>query len=237
MKSISSVLLLALAACSSSNNSNVALGARAGTAASTAAAPLGQQAQALNTCDGFVITRVRMVLSEVKLEAEQTASDAGSSSGEIEFKSAPSLLDLPQSALDSGTTTQVTVAEVPAGTYHEIKFKIHKISQSEAGSDAGLQAMAAQNASVIVDYTKNGAVPASGPFVSSVDAQQKLEGTFPLTDGDHALTLNIDASTWFGTATSCLDPAIANNRSDIENNIQKSLKAYKDDDHDGHEDH
>ncbi|MFL5451961.1 MAG: hypothetical protein ACJ78V_08655 [Myxococcales bacterium] len=238
MKRISSLLVLGLAACSSSNNSNVALGARAGTGASTAAAPLGQQAQALNTCDGFVITRLRMVLSEVKLESEQTTTaDAGSSAGEIEFKSAPSLLDLPQSALDSGTTTQVTVAEVPAGTYHEIKFKIHKISQSEAGSDAGLQAMAAQNASVIVDYTKNGAVPASGPFVSSVDAQQKLEGTFPLTDGDHALTLNIDASTWFGTATSCLDPAIANNRSAIENNIQKSLKAYKDDDHDGHEDH
>jgi len=237
MKRISSVLLLALAACSSSNNSNVALGARAGSAASTAAAPLGQQAQALNTCDGFVITRLRMVLSEVKLEAEQTASDAGTSSGEIEFKSAPSLLDLPQTALDSGTTTQVTVADVPAGTYHEITFKIHKISASEAGSDAGLQAMAAQNASVIVDYTKNGAVPASGPFVSSVDAQQKLEGTFPLTDGDHSLTLNIDASTWFTKGTTCLDPAVANNRSDIENNIQKSLKAYKDDDHDGHEDH
>jgi hypothetical protein len=235
MKRISSVLLLALAACSSSSNSNVALGARAGTAASTAAAPLGQQAQALNTCDGFVITRVRMVLSEVKLEAEETASDAGSSSGEIEFKSAPSLLDLPQTALDSGTTTQVTIADVPAGTYHEIKFKIHKISQSEAGSDSGLQAMATANASVMVDYTASGA--ARPTFVSSVDAQQKLEGTFPLTDGDHSLTLNIDASTWFTKGTACLDPAVASNRSDIENNIQKSLKAYKDDDHDGHEDH
>jgi hypothetical protein len=235
MKRISSVLLLALAACSSSNNSSVGLGARAGTAASTAAAPLGQQAQALNTCDGFVITRLRMVISEVKLEAEETASDAGSSSGEIEFKSAPSLLDLPQSALDSGTTTQVTVAEVPAGTYHEIKFKIHKISQSEAGSDQGLLAMAQQNASVMVDYTASGATRPA--FVSSVDAQQKLEGTFPLTDGDHSLTLNIDASTWFTKGTTCMDPANPANQSDIDNNIQKSLKAYKDDDHDGHEDH
>src|SRR3954470_5905394 len=214
MKRISSLLVLGLAACSSSNNSNVALGARAGTGASTAAAPLGQQAQALNTCDGFVITRLRMVLSEVKLESDQTTTaDAGSSSGEIEFKSAPSLLDLPQSALDSGTTTQVIVADVPPATYNEIKFKIHKISQSEAGSDQGLLAMAQLNASVMIDYTANGAT--RPPFVSSVDAQQKLEGTFPLTDGDHSLTLNIDASTWFTKGTTCMDPANPNNRSDI----------------------
>jgi hypothetical protein len=194
---------------------------------------VNQQAQALQACGGFVITRVRMVLSEVKLETEQTASDAGTTSGEVEFKSAPSLLDLSQAALDSGTTQQVTVAEIPAGTYHEIRFRIHKISQSEAGSDAGLQAMAAQNASVIVDYTKNGV--AQAPFVSSVDADQKLEGNFPLTEGSHAMTLNIDASTWFTKGTTCLDPATAN-PSDINNNIQNSLRAFKDDDHDGRED-
>jgi Domain of unknown function (DUF4382) len=232
MKRISCVLAIALAACSGSNNSNVTLSARAGSAASTAASPVGQQTQALQACDGFVITRVRMVLSEVKLEAEQTASDAGTSSGEVEFKSAPSLLDLAQSNLDSGTTQQVTVAEIPAGTYREIKFKIHKISQSEAGTNAGLQDMA--NASVKVDYTKNGV--AQPTFTTDVDAQQQLEGSFPLTEGNHALTLNLDASTWFTKGTTCLDPANQANLSDINNNIQKSLKAYKDDDHDGHED-
>jgi len=232
MKPVLCLLAVSLGACSSSSSSsNVALSARAGTLASTAAAAADQQTQALQACNGFVITRVRMVISEVKLEGP---SDGGSSD-EVEFKSAPILMDLPQTALDSGTTQQITVAEVPAGTYNEIKMKIHKVSQSEAGSDSGLQAMAAANASVMVDYTANGATRPT--FVSSVDAQQKLEGTFPLTGGSHALTLNIDASTWFTKGTSCLDPANSNNSSDIDNNIQKSLKAYKDDDHDGHEDH
>src|SRR3954470_1745958 len=229
MKRISSLLVLGLAACSSSNNSTVALNARAGTAASTASAPLGQQAQALQAC-GAVINHVRMVISEVKLEAEQTSSDAGSSSGEVEFKTAPSLLDLDQSALDNGTTHQVIAADVPAGTYHEIRFRIHNISSSEAGSDAGLQAMAGN--SVKVDYTKTGATqPAT--FTSQLNEDQKMEGTFPLTDGSHALTLNLDASTWFNNRNGgCLDPVKDTNA--IEDNIKASLKAYKDDDHDGH---
>ncbi|MFL5360259.1 MAG: DUF4382 domain-containing protein [Myxococcales bacterium] len=235
MKRISSLLVLGLAACSSSNNSNVALNARAGTAASTAASPIGQQTQALAAC-GATINHVRMVISEVKLESDQNASDAGSSSGEVEFKTAPSLLDLDQTALDTGTTHQVIAADVPAGTYHEIRFKIHKISSSEAGSDAGLQAMAGN--SVKLEYTKTGATQ-SVTYNSTVDAQQKMEGTFPLTDGDHALTLNIDASTWLNNPRGgCLDPVgNPNDASDVNNNIQKSLKTYKDDDHDGHEDH
>jgi hypothetical protein len=93
------------------------------------------------------------------------------------------------------------------------------------------------NSSVKVDYTKTGATQ-SATFVTDVDAQQKMEGTFPLTDGNHALTLNLDASTWFNNPNGgCLDPANPSDASDIDNNIQKSLKAYKDDDHDGHEDH
>jgi len=230
MNRISCVLVLVLAACSGSNNASVALGARAGATALTAASATNQQAQPLQACDGIVVSRVRMVLSEVKLEGP-SSSDAGTGD-EVEFKSAPMLLDLSGTTLDSGATQQVTVADVRAGTYREIKFKIHKLSQGEAGSDATLQAMGAN--SVIVTYTKNG-----GPqltFASDVDAQQKLEGTFDLAEGSHTLTLNVDASTWFTKGTACLDPAIPSNLSDINNNIQNSLKAFRDDDRDGHED-
>jgi hypothetical protein len=232
MNRISCVLVLALAACSGSNTANVTLGARAGATASTAASATNQQAQALEACNGtIVVSRVRMVLSEVKLEGP-SSSDAGTGD-EVEFKSAPMLLDLAGTTLDSGTTQQVTVADVPAATYREIKFKIHKLSQGEAGSDAGLQAMGAN--SVLVDYTKNGGAPLT--FTSDVDAQQQLEGTFDLAEGSHTLTLNVDASTWFTNGTRCLDPAIGSNLSDINNNIQNSLKAFRDDDRDGHDDH
>jgi len=233
MTRISCLLALTLAAaCGGSNNASVALSARSGTTASTAASAVNQQAQPLQACGGIVITRLRMVVSEVKLEGP-AATDAGTAD-EVEFKSAPMLLDLSGTALDNGTTQQVTVADVRAGTYTEMRFRIHDISASEAGSDAGLQAMAAKNASIIVDYT-NGGAPLT--FVSNVDAQQKLEGTFNLTEGSHAMTLNVDASTWFTKAGACLDPSKAGNLSDINNNIQNSLKAFQDDDHNGREDH
>ena len=92
MNRISCLLALTLAAaCGGSNNASVALSARTGTAASTAASAVNQQAQALQACGTIVITRLRMVVSEVKLEGPASA-DAGTAD-EVEFKSAPMLLE------------------------------------------------------------------------------------------------------------------------------------------------
>lgn len=236
MKRVLFLTVLALAACGGSGNANVALLARAGSAASTAAIPAGQQALTLNLGNGIVINRLRVVINEVKLEGTAAAADAGTA-GEVEFRSAPVLLDLSGTALDNATAQQITIANVRAGTYREIKFKIHKPSSSESGvgSDAGLAAMANQGSSVIVDGTIDNA---PFTFTSSVDAQQQAEGTFDFTEGTHGLTLNLDATTWFGgSGASRLDPRQSGSRSQIENNIQNSFKAFQDDDHDGHEDH
>jgi hypothetical protein len=238
MNRISCVLVLTLAAaCGGSGSSQVALSARAGTAASTAATATGQQAQPLDLGNGIILTRVRVVLSEVKLEG--TASTDAGTGDEVEFKSAPVLLDLSGPSLDNGTTQQITLSNVKPGTYREIKFKIHKPSVSDTGvsADAGLAAMANQGFSIIVDGTIDGA---QFTFNSAVDAQQQAEGTFNFSDGNHALTLNLDATTWFGgTGTSRLDPRSPSGtvRSRIENNIQTSFKAFQDDDHNGREDH
>jgi hypothetical protein len=238
MNRISCVLVLTLAAaCGGSGSSQVALSARAGTAASTAATATGQQAQPLDLGNGIVLTRVRVVLSEVKLEGT-AATDAGTGE-EVEFKSAPVLLDLSGASLDNGTTQQITLSNVKPGTYREIKFKIHKPAVSDTGvsADAALAAMANQGFSIIVDGTIDGA---QFTFNSAVDAQQQAEGTFNFSDGNHALTLNLDATTWFGgTGSSRLDPRNPNGtvRSRIENNIQNSFKAFQDDDHNGREDH
>jgi hypothetical protein len=48
--------------------------------------------------------------------------------------------------------------------------------------------------------------------------------------------VNVDASSWFTFNGSRLDPRNEQNRSQIENNIQNSFKAFKDDDHDGQPD-
>ena len=67
MNRVSSALVLGLAACGGSGSAHVALGARAGTPASTVGAR-GQEAQPLDLKNGIVVTRLRVVLSEVKLE-------------------------------------------------------------------------------------------------------------------------------------------------------------------------
>ncbi|TMB30873.1 MAG: hypothetical protein E6J61_11675 [Deltaproteobacteria bacterium] len=235
MNRISCLLVLTLAAaCGGSGSSQVALSARAGTAASTAATAAGQQSQPLDLGNGIILTHLRVVLSEVKLEGT-ASTDAGTTGDEVEFKTAPMLLDLAGASLDNGTTQQITISDVKAGTYREIKFKIHKLSSSDPGvaSDAALAAMASH--SIIVDGTIDGT---AFTFTSAVDAQQQAEGTFNFGDGSHAMTLNLDASTWFGgTGASRLDPRVGGNQSAIENNIQKSFKAFQDDDHNGREDH
>jgi hypothetical protein len=235
MKRITFASVLALAACGGSGTANVALSARAGTAASTAATAAGQQAQPLDLGNGIIVTHLRVVLSEVKLEG--TASTDAGTGEEIEFKTAPVLLDLAGASLDNGTTQQISLSNVKSGTYREIKFKIHKPSQSDSGvsADAALATMAGLNASIIVEGTIDGSAN-QVLFTSAVEAQQQGEGTFNFAEGDHALTLNLDATTWFGTASSRLDPRVGGNRSAIENNIKASFKAFQDDDHNGHED-
>ena len=72
-------------------------------------------------------------------------------------------------------------------------------------------------------------------FTTAVSAEQKFEGNLVLNAGSN-LTLNVDPSTWFTSSGARLDPRTESNRSQIENNIQSSFKAFKDDDHDGVED-
>jgi hypothetical protein len=221
------VFVIMLAACGGSGTARVGLGARAGTAASTALAP--EAVQALDLDNGIVITRLRVALSEVRLAT-------GHGGAEREMKAAPLLIDFLQPDFESGTSREVDIADVPAATYRELKFKVHKPALTDPGVslDNGLFWMASDSASVIVDGTVDGK---PFTFKSGVDADETMEGTFDLGDGDHYVTLNLDATGWFGGSdASRLDPTIDANRPAIEGNIQRSFKAFKDDDHDGRED-
>jgi hypothetical protein len=150
-----------------------------------------------------------------------------------EIASGPYLLDLNQAALDSGSVFPLVDASFTPGTYSEIKLEVHKPDSTEQGANASLADMVAANASIIVDGTIDGA---DFHFVSAVNQDQRTEGNVVLADGAN-LTLAVDPSGWFTSGGSRLDPRNEQNRSQIENNIQSSLKAFQDDDHDGHDDH
>jgi len=223
---LSLIAILALAACG--GGAQLSLSGRAGSTAAVAAAPA-----ALTLSNGITIDRVRIALREVEVEhASATPDDLRDLQ---EFEAGPFVLDLSGAALN-GTVQQVTVKEVPAGTYREIKFKVHPPSTSDS-TDAAVQAMATVQggpASIIIE----GQVDTKAyVFVSGLDVAQKYEGAFNFSSGQQNVTLNVDPSTWFGgSGTARLDPSVAGNKSAIENNIQSSMKLFEDNDHNGMDD-
>jgi len=180
---------------------------------------------ALTVGNGIVLNRVRVVIRKVELEKADTLEMD-------EIASGPYLLDLSGTSLDSGVVAKVLETSFAPGTYSEIKLEIHKPEAGEVGVNGDLTAMIAANASIIADGTIDGA---DFTFTTAVSAEQNFEGNLVLSAGSN-LTLNVDPSTWFTSSGARLDPRTEANRSQIENNIQSSFKAFKDDDEDGVED-
>jgi hypothetical protein len=222
------IAILATAACGS-GGARLALSGRAGSA--TAAAALSPTALTLS--NGITIDRVRVALREVELErADATPNDVMDLQ---EFETGPLVLDLSGTALN-GTVQQVTVQDVPAGAYREIKFKVHPPSMSDSTDQAVMAMATAQpgGASIIIEGQIDGQ---PYTFLSALDAEEKFEGTFNFTSGPQNVTLNVDPSSWFGgTGAARLDPRVAGNKSAIENNIQASMKLFEDNDHNGVDD-
>ncbi len=228
MKTLTAIVLAAVAA--GCGGSNLSLSVRAGAPTATTASR-----SALTFSNGIVLSRVRIVVKEIKLELAKSPDAGITDLEEHEMAVGPYLVDLSGASLDSGAPAQLTSASLPAGTYKEIKFKIHKPQSSEQGvsADAGIQAMATAGASIIADGTVDGA---AFSFSTPMDVEQELEGNFVMGSSSN-LTLNVDASTWFGGSGSArFDPREASVKSQIEGNIQRSFKAFKDDNKDGHED-
>jgi hypothetical protein len=216
------VATLALAACGG-GGAQLSMSARTGAALS---AP-----KALTLSNGITVDRLRVVIREIELErASATPDDLKDLQG---YEVGPFLLDLSGTKLDA-TVQQLTAGDVPAGTYREIKFKVHKPASTES-TDPKIQEMAALNASIVVEGQIDGQ---PYTFVSGVDVQQKFQGTYIVASGANNVTLNLDISSWFGgSGAARLDPRVAGNKSAIENNIQTSMKLFDDRDHDGRPDH
>jgi hypothetical protein len=211
---IGTVLVGMIAGC---GGSDLSLSVRAGSAAAASA-------QALTAGTGIALTRVRVVIRKVELEKADTAEMD-------EVASGPYLLDLSGATLE-GSVGKVLDASFTPGTYSEMEFEVHQAQSGETAANGDLKDMSDAQASILVDGTIDGA---AFTFKTAVTAEQKFEGNLVLASGSN-LTLNVDAGTWFMANGARLDPRDEANRSQIENNIQKSFKAFKDDDHDGHED-
>ncbi|MFL5270955.1 MAG: hypothetical protein ACJ79E_02655 [Anaeromyxobacteraceae bacterium] len=214
--------ICAILATGCGSSTKLSLSARAsGTAAAAAAT-------ALSAGPGVDVTRVRIVVDRLRFESS-ASSDAGAPSGDAdEVIAGPYLIDLSGAAL-AGGLTQVFDVEARAGTYRDLRFRVHKLDGSEA-QFAGMTGL-----SIAVDGTVSGAAFA---FTSALDEEQRRDATFAVaSDRSNNVTLRIDPAAWFaGDGGALLDPRDAANRSRIEANIKSSIDAFDDDDRDGERD-
>ncbi|HWT84209.1 MAG TPA: hypothetical protein VN177_00410 [Myxococcales bacterium] len=228
---VSSAALLVLA-CTRSSSAPVSF--------SVATATTATASSALVVAGNIDVQRVRLNVGRLKLEAQGSGTesdgehddgehdedggmtDGGTGDvGEVEISQGPFLIDLDAAALSAGAVTKVFDAQVPAGTYQELKLEI-------------FPSAALQNASVIVDGTVAGK---AFSFSSALVAKQKKEGSFVVGGSTANITLLIDPQQWFGTAAAPLDPTVETNRAAIEENIRRSIDVFQDDDSSGHENH
>ncbi len=238
-----------LAACSStsgpsSTGRTVAfqLATKQGTPAAIRGAALAGQETIVAGSDTIVVTGVQLVLRKIELERSVPSAACDSLAPTTddceEMKAGPVLLDLP---LGAGAQRTFNVA-IDTGSYSKIKFEIHRPSASD--DPAFLAANPSfDGVSVRMTGTYNGV---AFTYTSDLDVEQEHTFVPPITVTDAAganLTLFVDLNTWFLNqgATGLIDPATAikgqPNEGEVKSNIEASLNAFEDDNHDGHDDH
>jgi hypothetical protein len=155
-----------------------------------------------------------------------------------ELELAPSIVNLSV----TGGVTKALNSTIPSGTYTAFEAKIRVVEARKTASTAFLAAHPEfKGATVRVEGTFNGKA-----FTYTGAPRAELEGLFspPLVaDSTGAnITINVDLANWFRTSSGTLvDPATANaggtNAALVSTNIARSFKAFRDDDHDGRDDH
>jgi hypothetical protein len=147
----------------------------------------------------------------------------------------PVLVDLP---LNSGAQQQFEIGIAP-GTYTGVRFHIHK---ANSGSEAPFLTDHPEfvGTSIRVTGTFND-VPFT--YTTSLNAIQRQSFTAPVTvdqNGSADVTLLVDLSTWFLDHGTLVDPATAGeggvNQHLVWDNIKRSFRAFRVDDHTGEAD-
>lgn len=155
------------------------------------------------------------------------------------IKTGPALVNPP---LD-GTTKIVLDALVPAGTYTRLQAKLDDVDSGGNGASDFLAAhpeLAGLSVKVVGVFTDSGGADHSFTFTSGVRAVVNMRFDSPVTVGAGTtnLTIDVDVSSWFKHASGAIiDPTNSENQRAIERNIRASLRAFRDDNHDGDDDH
>lgn len=172
-------------------------------------------------------------------EGEHHDGDGHDDDGCPPLKVGPVLVDLP---LD-GTTKVILDALVPAGTYTRLQARLHAVDADDQGVSDFLAAhpeFEGISVKVVGVFTDTGGMAHDFTFVSHINAVSMIKFATPVTvdAGTTNLTINVDVSSWFTAMSGAvIDPTNSANQRRIEKNIRASLRACKDNNHDGDDDH
>jgi len=188
--------------------------------------------------DTIIVTSAELVLRKIELRRAGVVScdsTAGSDSCE-EFDAGPVLIGLPL----TGSLSTPFAVDVPADTYSDVEFEIHKVSNSDPEDAAFLAAHPTfAGTSIRVTGTFNGQMFL---YESDLNVTQELVLVPPLvvdaTTTATNITVFVDLDGWFRDAAGGLvDPAQGNKGGAFENlirdNIKNSIEAFEDADRDG----
>jgi len=191
--------------------------------------------------NSLTISQAQIVLAEIELSPNGSCSTTDEADDCDELEAAPALVDLPV----DGTTKVALDGVVPPGTYSALQAQLDAVTpdEDEPGGSAFLQAHADfQGISVKVTGVFTDANSQTHPFTFTVEADAEIEAAFnpPVTvgAGTSNLTIDVNLASWFTDATGAvIDPTNPDNAAAIEQNIQRSFRAFEDDNHDGTDDH
>lgn len=181
----------------------------------------------LNEVDSIKISRVRILMTELKL---YKSSEDSSGDGKV-LKSGPFVFDVSP----SGVLIELANGSVVPGIYDKIKLEFHRFSSNETNkytSDPVFKDFATNDRySVIIEgkYYKSN-IPTDFSFKAQTTANVllKFNSAIDLTDGSTTtFAVQTDPNLFFKKGTSILDPTAAKNFNDIENAIKSTLKSVK----------
>ncbi len=183
--------------------------------------------------------------SQITVATAATAASDGNEGNEMnevetecdELEAGPILVDLPLGGIE-----RMFEATVPAGTFDELRFQIHKPSDDGDAADHAFLAAHPDFAgvSIRVKGTFNGT---DFTYTSDLNVEQELRfnPAVVVTAGTPAkLTVSLDLSGWFRSSSTLVDPATAAkdgaNEGLVRDNIIRSFQTFKDNDEDGRDD-
>jgi hypothetical protein len=208
-------------------------------------------ATSTSSADVLVITKAQLVIARVELVRAGATCASETPSGDddgvdheecAELELAPTVVDLPV----SGTVVNALSVTIPEGSYSSLEAKLRPIRTGSDGGRASTAFLAAHpdldGVSVLVTGTFNG-VAFTYKGTVSTGIERAFSPPLAVTAGTPlSITVNADLATWFrnGATGPVIDPSTANaggaNAQLVADNIRRSFRAFRDDDHNGRDD-